>query len=51
MAGSTKKGNDHIIQSVKLLKVNGSVLSVNINHSTGHLAVGSSQGYVSLLTI
>ncbi|CAB4287974.1 unnamed protein product [Prunus armeniaca] len=46
-----EKGNDHIIQSVKLLKVNGSVLSVNINHSTGHLAVGSSQGYVSVLDI
>ncbi|KAH0969076.1 hypothetical protein GBA52_029058 [Prunus armeniaca] len=46
LQGSTKKGNDHIIQSVKLLKVNGSVLSVNINHSTGHLAVGSSQGYL-----
>ncbi|XP_034223621.1 uncharacterized protein LOC117633893 isoform X2 [Prunus dulcis] len=51
LQGSTKKGNDHIIQSVKLLKVNGSVLSVNINHSTGHLAVGSSQGYVSVLDI
>ncbi|XP_008241938.1 PREDICTED: uncharacterized protein LOC103340321 [Prunus mume] len=51
LQGSTKKGNDHVIQSVKLLKVNGSVLSVNINHSTGHLAVGSSQGYVSVLDI
>ncbi|XP_021804576.1 uncharacterized protein LOC110748909 [Prunus avium] len=51
LQGSTKKGNDHIIQSVKLLKVNGSVLSVNMNHSTGHLAVGSSQGYVSVLDI
>lgn len=49
-AGSTKKGNDHIIQSVKLSKVNGSVISVNINQSTGHLAVGSSKGYVSLLS-
>ncbi|KAL6274225.1 hypothetical protein ACE6H2_024917 [Prunus campanulata] len=51
LQGSTKKGNDHIIQSVKLLKVNGSALSVNLNHSTGHLAVGSSQGYVSVLDI
>ena len=51
LAGSTKKGYDHIIQSVRLIKVNGSVLSLNINHSLRHLAVGSSKGYVSLLSI
>ncbi|CAN6541397.1 unnamed protein product [Malus baccata var. baccata] len=51
LQGSTKKGNDQINQSVKLFKVNGSVVSVNINHSTGHLAVGSSKGYVSVIDI
>ncbi|WCJ32824.1 Transducin/WD40 repeat-like superfamily protein [Euphorbia peplus] len=49
--GSSKKGNTHIIQSVKLMKVNGSVLSVNLNHNLGHLAVGSDQGYVSLIDL
>lgn len=50
LAGSTKKGNNHIIHSVKLIKINGSVLSMNISYSSRHLAVGSDQGYVSLLS-
>ncbi|XP_065855738.1 uncharacterized protein [Euphorbia lathyris] len=49
--GSSKKGNTHIIQSVKLMKVNGSVLSMNLNHNSGYLAVGSDQGYVSLIDL
>ncbi|KAM5546984.1 hypothetical protein ABKV19_001488 [Rosa sericea] len=48
--GSTKKGND-IVQSVRLMKVDGSVLSLNINHSSRHLAVGSSKGHVSVIDI
>ncbi|XP_061997869.1 uncharacterized protein LOC133715398 [Rosa rugosa] len=48
--GSTKKGND-IVQSIRLMKVDGSVLSLNINHSSRHLAVGSSQGHVSVIDI
>jgi hypothetical protein len=48
LAGSTKKGNNHIIHNVKLIKINGSVLSMNISYSSRHLAVGSDQGYVSL---
>ncbi|XP_004287725.1 PREDICTED: uncharacterized protein LOC101298930 isoform X1 [Fragaria vesca subsp. vesca] len=51
LQGSTKKGNDHIVQSVRLMKVNGSVLSLNVNHSSGHLAVGSSKGNVSVINI
>ncbi|KAJ4962540.1 hypothetical protein NE237_022479 [Protea cynaroides] len=47
--GSAKKGCSHIIQKVKLLKVNGSVLSININHGSKHLALGSDKGYVSLV--
>ncbi|XP_043714001.1 uncharacterized protein LOC122662432 isoform X2 [Telopea speciosissima] len=47
--GSAKKGCCHIIHKVKLIKVNGSVLSININHGSGHLALGSDKGYVSLV--
>ncbi|XVF18147.1 hypothetical protein REPUB_Repub10bG0187200 [Reevesia pubescens] len=47
--GSTKKGNNHVIHSIKVLKVNGSVLSLNISHSTRNLAIGSDQGDVSLV--
>ncbi|OMO83377.1 hypothetical protein COLO4_22550 [Corchorus olitorius] len=46
---SSKKGNNHVIQSLKVLKVNGSVLSLNISHSTSYLAIGSDQGDVSLV--
>lgn len=45
-AGGTKKGTDHIIQSVKLVKINGAILSINMDHSSTHLAVGSDQGHV-----
>ncbi|GMI68258.1 DUO1-activated WD40 1, Tomosyn-like [Hibiscus trionum] len=47
--GSTKKRNNHIIHSVKVIKVNGSVLSLAICQKTGHLAVGSDRGDVSLV--
>ena len=45
-AGGTKKGTDHIIQSVKLVKINGAILSMAIDHSSMRLAVGSDQGHV-----
>lgn len=48
--GSTKKRNNHIIQSVKLVKVDGSILAINISPRSNHLAVGSDIGYVSLLS-
>ncbi|KAJ4837935.1 hypothetical protein Tsubulata_022530 [Turnera subulata] len=49
--GSSKKGNIHIVQSVKLTQVNGSVLSISISSTSGHLAVGSDQGYVSVIDL
>ncbi|KAM7519969.1 hypothetical protein LguiB_018931 [Lonicera macranthoides] len=48
LQGSSKKGTSHIISSLKLVKVNGAVLSINTSHSLKHLAIGSDQGYVSL---
>uniref|UniRef100_A0A5B7B5H0 Lethal giant larvae (Lgl)-like C-terminal domain-containing protein n=2 Tax=Davidia involucrata TaxID=16924 RepID=A0A5B7B5H0_DAVIN len=49
LQGSSKKGSHHVIHSVKLVKVNGAVLSININRSLRYLAVGSEQGYVSVI--
>ncbi|XP_062102768.1 uncharacterized protein LOC133812938 isoform X2 [Humulus lupulus] len=51
LQGSTKKGNSHVIQSIKLLKTNGPVLCMNISHNSKHLAVGSDQGHVSVIDI
>ncbi|KAG5245445.1 syntaxin-binding protein [Salix suchowensis] len=48
--GSSKRESNYI-HGVKLLKVNGSVLSINISPSLVHLAVGSDQGYVSVFDI
>ncbi|KAK4261998.1 hypothetical protein QN277_027615 [Acacia crassicarpa] len=49
LTGGTKKATDHIIHSVKLVKTVGAVLSMNIDHGSKHLAVGSDQGYVSVI--
>ncbi|KAH1234380.1 Syntaxin-binding protein 5 [Glycine max] len=51
LTGGTKKGTDHIIQSVKRVKSNGAILSLNIDPSSMHLAVGSDQGHVSVFNI
>ncbi|KAF3440877.1 hypothetical protein FNV43_RR19163 [Rhamnella rubrinervis] len=51
LQGSAKKGNNHIIHSIKLIKINGSVLCMNISHNSRNLAVGSDQGYVSVIDI
>ncbi|MED6112163.1 hypothetical protein PIB30_059215 [Stylosanthes scabra] len=52
LTGGSKKGTDHIIQSVKVVKTNnGAVLSMNINHSSTLLAVGSDQGHVSVFSM
>lgn len=48
--GSTKKRNNHIIQSVKLVQVDGSVLVISISPRSNHLAVGTDKGYVSLFS-
>lgn len=42
------KGNSHIFHSVKVIKVNGSILSLNISQTSRHFAIGSDKGYVSL---
>ncbi|KAJ4714050.1 Transducin/WD40 repeat protein [Melia azedarach] len=46
-----KKGNSQIVQTVKVIKVNGSVISLNMKKTSQHLAVGSDQGYVYLVDI
>ncbi|KAF8011189.1 hypothetical protein BT93_J1724 [Corymbia citriodora subsp. variegata] len=51
VSGSAKRGNNHMISSVKALKVNGAVLSLNMSHSSRHLVVGSDQGYVTLIDV
>ncbi|XP_027193278.2 uncharacterized protein [Cicer arietinum] len=51
LTGGTKKGVDHVIQSVKLVKTIGSVICMNIDHSSKLLAVGSDQGNVSVIDI
>ncbi|KAK7379694.1 hypothetical protein VNO78_34383 [Psophocarpus tetragonolobus] len=51
LAGGTKKGTDHIIQSVKRVKSSGAILLLSIDPSSMHLAVGSDQGHVSVFNI
>nr|GLL19078.1 uncharacterized protein LOC109167710 isoform X1 [Ipomoea trifida] len=47
----SKKGSNQIIRSLKLLKVNGAVLSITMNPNSKSFSVGSDQGYVSLIDI
>ncbi|CAH9105937.1 unnamed protein product [Cuscuta europaea] len=42
-----KKGGNQIIRSLKLLKVNGAVLSISVSPNSKSFCVGSNQGYVS----
>ncbi|RDY11140.1 Syntaxin-binding protein 5, partial [Mucuna pruriens] len=51
LTGGTKKGTDHAILSMKLVKTSGAVICMNIDHSSRHLAVGSDQGNVSVINI
>lgn len=48
LQGSSKKGSNYI-QSLKLVKVNGAVTSINMQCWSKHLVVGTGQGYVSLI--
>ncbi|XP_071735341.1 uncharacterized protein [Rutidosis leptorrhynchoides] len=50
LQGSSKKGSN-IVQSVKLLKVNGAVHSIISSHDCKHISVGSDQGYVSVIDV
>ncbi|KAL3630160.1 hypothetical protein CASFOL_023144 [Castilleja foliolosa] len=47
--GSSKKGSNHMIRRIKVVKVNGSVLCISTSDNLKQLAVGSDQGYVSLI--
>nr|KYP36996.1 hypothetical protein KK1_041853 [Cajanus cajan] len=51
LTGGTKKGTDHVIQSVKHVKSNGAIVAINIDPISLHLAVGSDQGHVSVFNI
>ncbi|XP_068468684.1 lethal(2) giant larvae protein homolog SRO77 [Phaseolus vulgaris] len=51
LTGGTKKGTDHVIHSMKLVKTSGAVICMNIDHNSRHLAVGSDQGNVSVINI
>ncbi|TKY70241.1 Syntaxin-binding protein 5 [Spatholobus suberectus] len=51
LTGVTKKGIDHVIHNMKLVKTSGAVICMNIDHSSRHLAVGSDQGNVSVINI
>ncbi|XP_021867534.2 uncharacterized protein [Spinacia oleracea] len=51
LSGSSKKGNSHVIHSVKFIKVNESVLSFHLYNSLKYLAVGSEHGYISVIDI
>ncbi|CAN0873661.1 hypothetical protein LINGRAHAP2_LOCUS10438 [Linum grandiflorum] len=49
--GSSRKGNNHVVQSLKLFKIPGGVLCISPSHDSGRIAVGSDQGYVSVIDI
>ncbi|KAL2904507.1 Aspartate--tRNA(Asp/Asn) ligase [Bienertia sinuspersici] len=49
--GNSNKGKNNLIQSVKVIKVNGSVLSFSLNSSSKYLAVGSEQGHISVIDV
>ncbi|GER26234.1 transducin/WD40 repeat-like superfamily protein [Striga asiatica] len=49
--GSSKKGSNHIIRKIKAVKVNGAVLCITASDDMKQLAVGSDQGYVSLIDL
>ncbi|CAI9279033.1 unnamed protein product [Lactuca saligna] len=50
LQASSKKGSN-IVQSVKLVKVNGAVVSITTSRDSKHIVVGSDQGYVSVIDI
>ncbi|EOA18736.1 hypothetical protein CARUB_v10007318mg [Capsella rubella] len=49
--GSSKKGNNHIVQSVKYIKLTGSITCIQKSQNSKHIAIGSDQGHVSLADI
>ncbi|XP_074275401.1 uncharacterized protein LOC141599307 isoform X2 [Silene latifolia] len=51
LAGITKKGSNHVIQTVKHIKVNGTILHLNKRTGSSHLAVGCANGNISLIDV
>ncbi|XP_077231077.1 transducin/WD40 repeat-like superfamily protein isoform X2 [Tasmannia lanceolata] len=49
LQATTRQGCSQIIDSLKIIKVNGAVLSICVNLGLGHLVVGSDEGYVSII--
>ncbi|KAL5099676.1 hypothetical protein RYX36_004003, partial [Vicia faba] len=49
--GNTKKGVDHVVRSMKLVKTIGAVICMTVDHSSRQLAVGSDQGNVSVINM
>ncbi|KAG6394399.1 hypothetical protein SASPL_144983 [Salvia splendens] len=47
--GNSRKGSSNIIRRVKVVKVNGAILSITTTGNLKQLAVGSDQGYVYLI--
>ncbi|KAK9670711.1 hypothetical protein RND81_13G219800 [Saponaria officinalis] len=51
LAGIRKKGSNHVIQTVKHVKVNGPILHLNKSSGSRHLAVGCEHGLISLIDV
>ncbi|XP_010446909.1 PREDICTED: uncharacterized protein LOC104729648 [Camelina sativa] len=49
--GSSKKGNSHVVQSVKYIKLTGSITCIQKSQNSKHIAIGSDQGHVSLADV
>ncbi|CAF2133205.1 unnamed protein product [Brassica napus] len=49
--GISKKGNNHIVHSVKHIKLTGSITCIQKSQNSKHLAIGSDQGHVSLVDV
>ncbi|KAL1536891.1 hypothetical protein AAHA92_29467 [Salvia divinorum] len=47
--GNSRKGSSNIIRRVKVVKVNGAILSITTTENLKQLAIGSDQGYVYLI--
>ncbi|KAF5190523.1 Guanine nucleotide-binding protein, beta subunit, partial [Thalictrum thalictroides] len=45
LQGNVKKGSNQIIESIKLIRVNGAVICIDVNSHSKHLTVGTDQGY------
>ncbi|CDY40621.1 BnaA03g53420D [Brassica napus] len=49
--GMLEKGNNHIVHSVKHIKLTGSITCIQKSQNSKHLAIGSDQGHVSLVDV